>query len=971
MTRSKDSNHYILLAVVTLAGFALRQAYLLDHDAWWDEICTATRALLPLSDLWTSLKYQGPSPVSTDSSPPLSHTLIHFSLYLGQSGYFLKLPNSIFGTLTIPAVYLLGKRLVNSRVGLLAALFIALSAFHVSYSRDARWYSLFYLASIFSFYFFLSALKRNKLWQWIGLAVSSVVMLYTSYMAIIFLFSLVCSFVLWMFTTSRGDDIYRKKIILRFVFCVLFVLLAYSPWMSGQINAYYFLYSDGARPQFSLLGLLSLLKSTVMPNYYVGFDSKLIIGSILVSGAVLFVVAKKYFELGTLCLWAVLPLVAAYNVKTVNTISPKYILFMLFVVAFFLAVVSDGIGGLVTLRVQRYKENLQLALGIVLVFSMSYFSIQFYPGHLVEGINSDKSAISWLSREKFNSEYILFERSRQHKAIMDWYIPGSYRQLDETSDLAYKRYLLVSGWAPSLPKNEDMTVVGDFAFSRGGIINRSPVVVDPDASGTYMYVDNFHDFQAYADASHLSNICVSTSRKVLELYDLNKSGEVTYTFINPSESLISNMLVQLRVVLERGDYIVPDCTLLVSATNHLGEKRTLRSIDASAFPPLGGAIDISNALDTNFLANGPVKLSLEFSRGIKAGILGVENLAVTFQLGAAPKTEVDSVAIYARNIAGHTRMTTWDKAVWPVNPPGPYAFSIRHPAGIQELKEFKDRYPKAQPVYTLKNRLGEDQTLYFDPWGEDPFLRLRSGQGKILVTSDTSMQKDYVLRGSMDFPVVHSGDQAWPLTLKTPPGSVTTIVPGGQGRIDLRPLFTERDFSPLQMERYNGIKKLRGEDCITCSSKNNCQLVYGIQSIYPIQEIRVVWYPRLHSDVSRKNSVALSVALDGMPAKTIDSYKSRGTDTWDGPERRVTTLKLEKPATRLEVVFDLQNDATQIWSVSNMAMTMEAKLDTRSAPGITLGDGSEAWIEGGRMNDFGVFFPKDRAIFRDNLEYMH
>jgi hypothetical protein len=940
-----------------------------DHDAWWDEICTATRALLPLADLWTSLKYQGPSPVSTDSSPPLSHILIHLSLYFGQSGYFLKLPNSIFGALTIPAVYLLGKRLENSRVGLLAATFIALSSFHVSYSRDARWYSLFYFATVFSFYFFLSALKKNGARQWVGLVFFSVVMLYTSYMAAIFLVSFALSFVVW-FCTSRNCWEYKKSVCIRLVSCVFIVLILYAPWVEAQINAYFFLYSDAARPPFSWVGFLDLLRATVSPTYYVGIDTKPIIAGILVLGVIVFIAAKKYFELVTLSFWAVIPLVSAYTVKTVNTISPKYVLFMLFVVALFAALIIDRVAGFIVVSRLRNKSSLQLWMGLCLILGLSYFSIQFYPGHLVEGIHSDKSVVSYLAREKYNSEYMFFSRSRQHKAIADWYLPGAYKQLDEATDMAYRRYLLVSGADASSVKN-DGAIVGGFAFSRGGVVNRSPLVIDSDSSGEYVYSDDYHDFKMYTDASFASNIYVSTSHNLLELNDLNKSGEVVYTFVNPSGEDLKQMVLQLNIVLDRGNYIEPDCSLLISVTNSLGEKRIVKSVDAALFPATGGVIDVSSSFDTLFLGRGPVKLSLEFSRGVKAGILGVRHLAVTFRQEPVPGSEYDAVSIYSHNIAEHTALTSWDKSIWPINPPGPYAFSVAQPEGTHALNEFKERYPKAQPIYILKNRLGEAQILYYDPWCEDPFLRLRTGQSERLIASDSLAGGDYVLRGAVDFPVVHSGSKAWPLMLKTPPGVVSTIIPNGQGRLSLRPLFTKKDFSPLQIERYNGIKKLQGEDCLTCSSNSNCQVVYSFQSIFPVQELRVVWYPRLHSDVARKNSVALSVSLDGLPAKLLDSCKSRGTDSWDGPERKVTILKLTKPANRLEVIFDLENDATQIWSVSDMIMTIEAKIDTRTAPGINFADGDQVWVEGGKMNDFGIFFPKGKSIFYDNLEYMN
>src|SRR5882724_4139238 len=58
-----------------------------------------------------------------------------FLLLLGNTVFAIRLPSAIFGILTVWLTYLLGKRLFSRRVGLLGALFVATSTWHLFNSR--------------------------------------------------------------------------------------------------------------------------------------------------------------------------------------------------------------------------------------------------------------------------------------------------------------------------------------------------------------------------------------------------------------------------------------------------------------------------------------------------------------------------------------------------------------------------------------------------------------------------------------------------------------------------------------------------------------------------------------------------------------------------------------------------------------------------------------------------------------------
>ena len=56
----------------------------------------------------------------------------------GDSTVLVRLPSLVLGTAAIPVVFLLGRRVAGTRVGLFAAAILALSPFAIFYSTEAR-----------------------------------------------------------------------------------------------------------------------------------------------------------------------------------------------------------------------------------------------------------------------------------------------------------------------------------------------------------------------------------------------------------------------------------------------------------------------------------------------------------------------------------------------------------------------------------------------------------------------------------------------------------------------------------------------------------------------------------------------------------------------------------------------------------------------------------------------------------------
>lgn len=87
----------------------------------------------------------------------------------GISPLGVRLPAAIFGILGVWGIYLLVKKLFNNEMlALLSSLFLALSPWHIQYSRAAFEVTQLTAFLIFGLYFFFSALERKGKYLWVS-----------------------------------------------------------------------------------------------------------------------------------------------------------------------------------------------------------------------------------------------------------------------------------------------------------------------------------------------------------------------------------------------------------------------------------------------------------------------------------------------------------------------------------------------------------------------------------------------------------------------------------------------------------------------------------------------------------------------------------------------------------------------------------------------------------------------------------
>lgn len=162
ISRRALSSTYFWLALILLLAWGLRLAHLGTMSVWWDESLSYARATGDIpSILANTIQIQ--RVVTRDLHPPLYFILLHFALRaFGASEFGLRVLSALTNVLTIALLFALTQALVRRRrVGLLVALFAALSPFYVWYSQEARPYALVLLWSVLAAYALVKWLRAR------------------------------------------------------------------------------------------------------------------------------------------------------------------------------------------------------------------------------------------------------------------------------------------------------------------------------------------------------------------------------------------------------------------------------------------------------------------------------------------------------------------------------------------------------------------------------------------------------------------------------------------------------------------------------------------------------------------------------------------------------------------------------------------------------------------------------------------
>ncbi|MGH7712759.1 MAG: glycosyltransferase family 39 protein, partial [Gemmatimonadaceae bacterium] len=151
----------------------------LSGGLWIDEIYSLVHSFrAPLGSILT--EFWG------DNHHPLYAVLAHASRSLfGESAWSVRLPALLFGVATVPALFVLARRLVSQREALLATALLALSYHHVWFSQNARGYSAIAFFTVVLTWLALRALSEPTTRTWYTYAVVSALAAFTHLTAVL------------------------------------------------------------------------------------------------------------------------------------------------------------------------------------------------------------------------------------------------------------------------------------------------------------------------------------------------------------------------------------------------------------------------------------------------------------------------------------------------------------------------------------------------------------------------------------------------------------------------------------------------------------------------------------------------------------------------------------------------------------------------------------------------------------------
>src|SRR6185503_10715872 len=209
------------LAVTIIVGVGLWSRWIgIDAQSMWaDEGYTAWLTKYSLSAILTVLP--------TDDHPPLFYFLLHLWRGLfGNSVVAMRSLSVVSSTLCLPVMYLLARRIFQSRMcGLIALAFTSISYFPIWYAKEVRCYAFLELITCVCVYCMVLALERPTVVRVLLVSLSVAAALYTHTMVLFYTPGIV---IFWMCYPSQLNLRGRLK---HGAIVAGIVLLLYAPWV--------------------------------------------------------------------------------------------------------------------------------------------------------------------------------------------------------------------------------------------------------------------------------------------------------------------------------------------------------------------------------------------------------------------------------------------------------------------------------------------------------------------------------------------------------------------------------------------------------------------------------------------------------------------------------------------------------------------------------------------------------------------
>ncbi|KYC52784.1 MAG: hypothetical protein AMQ22_00575 [Candidatus Methanofastidiosum methylothiophilum] len=219
----KINKYFLAVIILTIVALIIRIYNISYNSIWSDEEFTLTFSKQSFYDIFFGI-------IAGEFNPPIFFWIEHIvHLTIGiETEFKLRIASAIFGALTIPIFYLIGKEIYNEKGGLIISTLVTFSTFHIFYSQEARAYTLMLLFISLSTLYFIKIIKsenavENK--NWILFATFSALAFWTHFYSFVFT---ICSFLYGIIFKRNLYKIWGKSIILYSWLSLPIVIIAMS-----------------------------------------------------------------------------------------------------------------------------------------------------------------------------------------------------------------------------------------------------------------------------------------------------------------------------------------------------------------------------------------------------------------------------------------------------------------------------------------------------------------------------------------------------------------------------------------------------------------------------------------------------------------------------------------------------------------------------------------------------------------------
>ncbi|MDP6115251.1 MAG: hypothetical protein QGG53_25600 [Planctomycetota bacterium] len=193
---SHKRQFWICGVILILVAAAVRFHELGEKSLWLDESISLVRISGTFGEMLDDV-------MRNDGHPPVYYACLHLAMLpfrvsevaqprfppAGITDAVLRYPTALAGVLTVLLVLLIEYEMAPESRFPVATLIATLSAFLLYFSQEARHYAVAGLWTTGSTLFLIRALKREKIGDWIGFVIASILALYTFYYSLFFLVS--------------------------------------------------------------------------------------------------------------------------------------------------------------------------------------------------------------------------------------------------------------------------------------------------------------------------------------------------------------------------------------------------------------------------------------------------------------------------------------------------------------------------------------------------------------------------------------------------------------------------------------------------------------------------------------------------------------------------------------------------------------------------------------------------------------